>query len=356
MQFPNPIVKFLIIVDNNGFPVVTIGPGPDIKLTSPNGSQIDLNAGDISNPPTMFFYNDDRTNYGYINLGIHSTGLAYLGVNSGTYINGSGHLIRPRMYMQNQIALQLVDSTQQPEGGEFSISDNSADMRFRAPTTHAFNGGEIFVAINSATVQFNNTAAKPSSQIVVFDQTVDMHVNDAATGATDLSQIYLQSNGIGLQSGDGTGLNGPMQTFDASSIQFKNTLAQVNPVKYDETTKFMGVDGGPWTACALFAGWSNVPGFTPLMAMITPDGFVRFMGNIQNGTITNGTVIALTPSGNQWNVYQGLKARLYIGVRGGAPSTGNILMNGLGQMQINDLAAGSNNLCFDGVGFPTTHL
>lgn len=268
MQFPNPIVKYLIIVDNNGFPVVTIGPGPDIKVTNPTGSQIDINAGSAStaNAPTIFFYNDDRSNFAFINLGVHTTPNAEIGMNSGTFVNAAGHTVRPRVFLANQVELDIVDSLQRQEGANIGLGDSTGFLGFTNPTSHKKTA--------------SNSVADQVSQLAIFDP----------TGTTVVDQILLNNNIMYLQSGDGTALNGPIQTLDATTVQFKNTLAQAHPVQYSQTTKWMEVGGyNGWTPLNFQNGWSAKAGYTVPAFKVTPDGFVAFRGSMFGGIITDNT-------------------------------------------------------------------
>jgi hypothetical protein len=331
MQFPNPIVKYLIIVDNNGFPVVTIGPGPVIQVTNPIGSRIEINdAGIGGTAPTIFFYNDDRSNFAYINLGVHAPPNAELGINSGSYVNAAGHTVRPRLYFPNSAGLSIVNNAQTPEGGSLAVTDTYATMNFNEPS---------------------NSVA--SAFVEAFTQTTQMVTTDIATGNTVLSRIFVANNDILMQSGDGTGLNGPIVGLDSTTVQFKNTLAQVNPVQYQKSSKWMGVSGADWTNLILQNGWVGLPGYSTPQCKLEVDGRCVLRGNIQSGNSADGIVAMLLPANTA--LFPPSQCKVKPTIEGGGTAFARLNIDTLGNIVLFG-CSGATQIGFDGLSFSVTHL
>ena len=67
MQFNNPIIKSLILYDNNGNAVISLGPGPFITIVNPTtGAELDLDAG--TTYPEIIFWNQGKTANARVNL------------------------------------------------------------------------------------------------------------------------------------------------------------------------------------------------------------------------------------------------------------------------------------------------
>jgi len=67
MQFPQPIIKSLILYDNSGNAVISLGPGPFITIVNPTtGAELDMDAG--TTYPEIIFWNQGKTANARVNI------------------------------------------------------------------------------------------------------------------------------------------------------------------------------------------------------------------------------------------------------------------------------------------------
>jgi hypothetical protein len=250
MQFPNPIVRALIIYDTSGNAVVIIGPGPILKVVSPMGQEIDIDPlGQGTNTPTIEFWNTAHTAFSFINA--PGTGFGVNGFTRTSTVSPNP-VIRPRLFFTD-IGITLgydIEATQLNYGAILGLSEDT------------FFGNVI-----------SNTGA--------------------VTGA-----ILIQNNSVFIQGGNGTGLTGPQVIATGSSIFMADSALVQNiifePAKCQWTYNTSTLGG--WTTYTYANGWHDLgSNWSTGQFKIDANGRVILKGVILGGTLTDGTVIFTLP-------------------------------------------------------------
>lgn len=257
MEFPLQVAQEILIRNADGTPAIQIGPGPEIDIDGTGGS-IQLLGGTASgNIPTIFFNNVDNTNAAFINLGVHSTGFADIGIDGGSYtsVQYPAKTIRNRLYLVNPNASSAIG---------FSTTDTQQDI-----------GGLAEWTDDRIAILLRNASSIATAQVLV--------INNGAVGA-DVPQIFLQA-------GDGTALNGPILFLDATRIIFEG-VGSAASVLFD-TDGYLKIFGETWHDLTPTNGWSNRGGTFPNYGYrVTPEKNVQFRGSLNSGTLTDNTPIA----------------------------------------------------------------
>lgn len=184
MQFPNEIVSQLIIVDNAGNKVIQIGPGPTEVIRGAMGSIVmDATGGGTGNP-TIYFYNDNASNFGFINLGRHTHPQADIGITSGSY-----------------------------QGSFYPALTEASRIFFASPGSTSVIGNER-----------TDTQAQVGGGMIWTDSEVAIQVNNA-TGST-IGQLLLQQ------------VNAPGGADNINAFLTAGTIADPNTITHTEATTF----------------------------------------------------------------------------------------------------------------------
>lgn len=294
MQFPNPIVRSLILYDNNGNAVIVLGPGPFIKIINPtSGAEMDLDAGTTF--PEIVFWNSGHTQFGKISLEENGVGYQSIKITSpptASILLPGAPVIQPALSMDNTIVLS---------------------NRFY-PSGLA-TGGYLYLDEAQWSVQLvSNTG---SGLNTIFSYTGDaspFHAND----------IHFEADG----SGGGWAFPPRLGFF---------------------TNYFISDD---WQSFIFQNGWGNVGGnWTAGAYRANPDGRVWLKGNILGGTKTDGTVI--TTIGGAWRPNKDIVLPV-APTSGGSLVTTNIrIFAATGQVQIFGVAgSATGNISLDGSSYP----
>lgn len=257
VKFINQPLNRLVIVDNDGNPVVLIGPGGVIQLLGPGG-HIDMLADGGHGIPTIYFYNKDSSKRAFINLGNSDPAHADLGINSGSYpslqfpgINVNGRL----WFLQPGLNTNLGFSNTQTQvqvGGQLSYGEKSVAL--------ILNDG---TGVGQAQVLVNNLSPTPG----------------------------VTNPGVFLQAGNGSGINGPLLSVLSTSILVQNA-ANTRVLQFD-TDGFLKVFNAGWNNIIPGNGWSQTNNFG---WRLMPDGCVQFRGSLKYGNTTDGTPIFALPA------------------------------------------------------------
>lgn len=265
MQFQNPIVRQLVIYDNNGNPVVIIGPGPHIIAAGSDG-EIDI---DASTPtPSIYFWNTDRSDYARIQLYDATTTHAGIEMIAGQGASSKYPAlthIRAKVVLSDLPGSSVFGTVRMDTlnyiGGAFGIRDNQGDMALKDA-----NGSDI-------------------AHIILVNQ-----------GAPNVNNPL-----IFIQGGDGTGINSPMMTVEPTLIAMKGPTLSDAGIEYRATTRAWTRQGsdGAWTDLILLSGWTMLGGYRRAQARINALGNVELRGTIRAGTIVDNTQIFTVPFTSQ---------------------------------------------------------
>lgn len=164
MQFPNPIVRALIIYDNNGNPVVIIGPGPIIRVINPaTNREISIEPG-ITNP-AIFWWNAAHTDNSFIN----TSGDTIFGVNGFSFVSnmvGTPTLRGRIIFGPNGNIMHMVNGAQQGRGGYVDVNTVRAELGWLDNVTGASqgyvsadnNGVNLGSSANGRTINYNKSS------------------------------------------------------------------------------------------------------------------------------------------------------------------------------------------------------
>lgn len=249
MQFPNPIIRSLILYDNNGNAVIVLGPGPIIKVINPStNAELDIDAG--SSFPTITFFNSAHTKTGTLSLATDTaiSTQQFLLMTSPTYTSFVSTQLSPRLYLGDSIVL-------------------GAYLTGSSPTK--FVGGQITLSESlGAMTVWNEPGTKALAQ---------MSLSASSNGG---GSAFIQVDpGPSIPSG-GNNFPGAYVTADDGGYGFL----------------YYWPDSYTWLALQYQNGWTDLGGgFGPGGYKLLPHGFVAFKGVIIGGTKTDGTVIANLP-------------------------------------------------------------
>lgn len=227
MQFPNPIVRSLIIYDNNGNAVVIIGPGPIISIVAPQAPNYSIVLDPDTNTPTIFFHNPSTNTDAFINAPNGNS----LGINDFplTSTLPGTPIVQPRLWFQPGTPAQLTLSINR-------ISDQ-VDV-----------GGQVIVGETFSQIRVRNAAVSPSTYGYLQADT-----GGITMGSDLLSRTTKWSNTTGFLIASGT--------------------------------------DGQWTDLSLKNGWGFLAGYRRAQARIDALGNVQLRGTISGGTIVDNTNI-----------------------------------------------------------------
>lgn len=237
MQFPNPIITSFIIRDNNGNPVVIIGPGPFIKIVNPtSNAELDMDAGTTF--PEILFWNSAHTFFGKISLEVATFSTRQMIIIRSppdqTFTIPGNPDVEPRIFLTSEILLGNV----LPIG-----SDNGI-------------GG----------------------QLQLDESSFGLHVNDSTT------PLSLFRVGMSAQ---------------ASTKQIWFTDSVNTGVAFDAgTAELRTLNTGTvldWTNLTLQNGWTAKAGYYTPQYRFTPTGMLELRGTMTGGTNADNTVICLMP-------------------------------------------------------------
>lgn len=324
MQFPQPIVRQLVIYDNSGNPVVIIGPGPHIIAAGTDG-EIDIDASTAR--PSIIFWNTDRTDFGRIQLFDSATNRAGIEFVGGKYLSSQYPSVLADV--RNKLVFQDIGS------GTSALGPVRMD-------TLTYLGGLIVFNDVGITQNVKNATGVTMGQINVF--------NAGVPGGANVPRIYLQT-------GDGTALNGPVQTVEGDHISFKGPTLGDPGIEYRTTTRAwvrQGTDG-VWTDLQLKNGWTFLAGYRRGQARIDALGNVQLRGTIRAGIIADNTWIfdvpfaSMTPNAN-------ILLRPAIGPTGaGSAGSSRIFCNATNGFFCYGLnAGGTTDLGLDGLNYTLT--
>lgn len=186
VAFPDELATQLIIVDNAGNRVIQIGPGPTEVIRGQMGSIVlDATGGGTGNP-TIYFYNDQATNFGFINLGRHTSPNADIGITSGSYA-----------------------------GSFYPALTEASRIFFAAPGSTSVLGNER-----------TDTQAQVGGGLLWTDSEIAMYVNNAV-GST-IGQLLLQQ------------VNPPGGADNINAFLTAGTIADPNTITHTEQSTTFG--------------------------------------------------------------------------------------------------------------------
>lgn len=237
MQFPNPIIRSLILYDNNGNAVIVLGPGPFIKIINPtSGAELDLDAGTTF--PELIFWNSGHTAFGKISLQVATFTtrqmLIFRSPPDQTFTIPGTPDVEPRLFLTSEILLGDV----LPIG-----SDNGI-------------GG----------------------QLQLDESSFALHANDSTTPNSNWK----------------TGIQG----FATGQIWFTN--ATNDGISFDGlgTGELVALNAGTqlnWTTMGLLNGWVAAAGYYVPAYRFTPTGQIELRGVMSGGTNADNTIIGTMP-------------------------------------------------------------
>jgi hypothetical protein len=248
MQFPNPILKYLIIYDSNGNPVVSIGPGPYIKITNPtSGAELDLDAGTTF--PEVLFWNTAHTDYGKLSLEVSQfSGNQMLLIRSpaetATALPGTP-LVQMRMFMTSFLQLGNV----------------------LPPNSNSGVGGQLTLDADLWALGMLNT----SSNDVNYMRSIGQN------GASQDIQISTPRYTV----------MAPPDPATTIGVVVDNTVGEL---KAWNAGTILG-----WSNLTLQSGWSAKAGYYAPAYLFTPTGQIELRGTMTGGTNADNTVICLMP-------------------------------------------------------------
>lgn len=314
MQFPYPIVRLLRISNADGSTAIQIGPGPTATWYGTNGSQVVISA--ASSYPILQFWNVNHDNFSFIN-GFGSNSDANLGLNSGGFPS-----IRYPAITNAQVTELLTTSAR-----DYEVRIESA------PAQVPYGGFQRTDEISSGDYLLDNAA-----HTIAFSGPSDLN-----TAGAPFPVVY---NAVTVGGVSGGALGG--QFVDATSVQFKGSINENYPVKWDRTSRWLLVDQFDWTNLILINLWASVATYMTPAAKMMPDGVVVLSGSIKGGTNADNTQAFATPFTSMAPTASVL-LRPAIDV---SSTIARILINTLGQAFIYGIPAGAQ-LGLDGLQFRT---
>jgi hypothetical protein len=213
--------------------------------------------------PTLFFNSTDGS-YSYINAAAGSPSTkAQIGINSASYVNGASHTIRPRMWMPDQIGIELVDETAGILiGGGVSLTDVQAILRNR-----------------------NSSGVEDASYVAYSGQTfIEASSNyiDAKTGITNIEA---------WDAGQTTSRGYFRVKQDGLSFHGAATPSTLNWNEYWFATGYFRSGSYPdWINIPFGNGW-NSTSIPTLQCRLDANGRVWFRGQAKGGTIGAGPFV-----------------------------------------------------------------
>lgn len=249
MQFPNPIVKSLILYDNSGHAVIILGPGPFIKIINPtSGAELDLDAGTTF--PEVVFWNSAHTDFGKISLEVSPFSanqmLLIRSPAEASPILPGNPLVQMRMFMTSLLQLGNVEP----------------------PNTNNSVGGQLFLDEGSFQLGTRDNATQNDYTYI--------RCLGGGFGTADI-QIAAQRY-ITLTPPDPASQQGVVFNGATGELQAWNTGVVLD-----------------WTALTLQNGWGAAAGYYTPAYRFTPTGQIELRGVMSGGTNADNTVICLMP-------------------------------------------------------------
>lgn len=250
MQFPNPIIRSLILYDNNGNAVIILGPGPTFKVINPTShAELDIDAG--TTYPEILFWNSAHTDFGKISLEVNPTSspnqmMEIRSPAENSLVLPGSPLVQMRLFMSSFLELGNV----LPPNSDTSI------------------GGTLFMDETFFSLETRSTASV--SRALVQSSASGVGNQDLFIGVERYVIFGNVSNVFGLS---GIVYN-----------EFDNELQAWNA-------------GAPldWTNLTLQNGWTAKAGYYAPAYRFTPTGTIELRGTMTGGTSVDNTVIALMP-------------------------------------------------------------
>jgi len=247
MQFPNPIIRSLILYDNSGNAVIVLGPGPFIKIINPtSGAELDLDAGTTF--PEAVFWNTAHTDFGKISLEVSP-------------------------FSANQ--MMLIRSPAEPS----PILPGNPLIQMRMFMTSFLQLGDV---------KPPNTNDGIGGQLVLDEGSWSLSRRDNATQSDVVYIRHIQNDEIEIACETSAGL----------VIIAQNDPFSHKGIVYDASDQELKAwDSGvlDWTNLTITGGWSASAGYYTPQYRFTPDGLIELRGNMTAGTTADATAVITMP-------------------------------------------------------------
>lgn len=241
MQFPNPIIRSLVLYDNNGNAVVVLGPGPSIviKGTTPSG---DIEMTSSGGTAQIRFWNQPHTDFGSI------------------------------------LAHDVTDG----------VTNNIVSMIYQGSTrTSVIGPGNPIVHTGMIQDSFLGLPGTWIGNIVASGQAIG-----AVLGVEDtvIDNQFIDSNGV---------LNATLSVTEdqwtyTNWILPNTDVLQMNWLEGNGVFRFLGI--GNWVNLTLNSGWTAKAGYIRPALRLNIQGTVELRGTMTGGTIVDNTQIATIPA------------------------------------------------------------
>lgn len=254
--------------------------------------------------PTIKLWNDDYSNFGWINVVDDVAGMANIGINSGPLasVKYPGLTIYNRLFMLQPAGvshLGFVNQTDQSRvGGNLSWSDSYAILQFRN------DASQVRSRLLSDDTQLTLETWEAGTGIIksqlALDETgsalLSANSNDLSVRVFDRTEMYMDySTGtISLRGGDGTSLNGKIFEFGGSGTPYFHLLNE------------------GWTNLTINSG--SAIGVNPPQVKLLPDGTCILRGGMTGHSTTANATLATLPNSKYYPARTG---RYVVGSEGG---------------------------------------
>lgn len=276
--------------------------------------------------PTIFFNGNDGSQ-AFINAASGTGSKALLGLNSASFTQAS-NTVRPRLWMPDQIRLEIVDETASAAAG--------------APKN--FAGALVMDSTSNRLSIFSSTNKELSAWSQ--DNTGVVRIQSFDTSHNERSAANFDNNSVIITNKSAAGALYGNITLSTSQI----IIGTDNNIflSYDYSTGYLKRNpDGDWTGCGLSNGWSNVSGL-PLELKKSPDGRVWLRGIVSSGTTGGGGVDMGTIPASSY--YPAREANFHVASDSAANNIVKVQTNGV--ITIYNSTAG--NYYFDGTGYSMT--
>jgi hypothetical protein len=249
--------------------------------------------------PTIFFNGNDGSQ-AYINAAAGGSDKALIGINSASYVQGS-NIVRPRVWMPDQIRIEQVDETASVTTGTAQFYGGSILLDKTQSFYSVYDANNIERSVFS---MYNDG----HSSLVAYDsahkQLAAINVNDLTSGVRlqsfsgtniERSAVYLDNNGVIIRNETAAG-------EILGNIQFTSTdiyigTANNNFIQYNFAKNAL-INDTDWSNLTPGSGWVNTGGaYAPAGYRLYPDGTVKMRGAINGGP--NGALALILPVGRR---------------------------------------------------------
>ena len=111
-------------------------------------------------------------------------------------------------------------------------------------------------------------------------------------------------------------------------------------------TNVSALQPGDWDAITLLNSWANITGFVSAQVRVLTASTVQIIGNIQNGTTTDGTQIGQLNTG----FYNPVNAHGFVAISNVDGTTGTVILSVSGALAIYGFSSsGATNIAFSEV-------